>query len=142
MNLKNEKQILLLIKYALPVFMLTLSIIITTFLYFNNKTELAISKEKTKRELLENKKQIIKEQVNNISNYIMEEQQYTEDRLKESLIKRVHEAHKITTNIYNQFNETHSKKELTLIIKTALKDIRFNNNRGYFFVYDKILFIH
>lgn len=137
MNLKNEKQVLLLIKYALPVFMLTLSIIITTFLYFDNKTKLAISKEKTKKELLENKKQLIKEQVNNISNYIMEEQQYTEDKLKESLIKRVHEAHKITTNIYDQFHQTHTKKELTLIIKTTLKDIRFNNNRGYFFVYDK-----
>ena len=42
-----------------------------------------------------------------------------------------------TTNIYKQFKDKYSRAEITLMIRSALKDIRFNNQRGYFFVYDK-----
>lgn len=57
--------------------------------------------------------------------------------LIKSLKQRTYEAHKIITNLYNEYNKKISKEELRLLIKTAVKDIRFNNDRGYFFVYDK-----
>ena len=137
MKNKNDKQILLVIKYALPTLILFLSILITTFLYYENKTELKRMKKNTEEEFIKYQKKVIRNQVNNTYKYIIEEQQETEKKLKDSLIKRTHEAHVIITNIYNQFKDKYSKEELTLIIKSALKDIRFNNNRGYFFVYDK-----
>jgi len=137
MNFKNEKQLILVIRYSLPALTLFLSIIITTFLYFENKSDLEEIKNNTEKEFIENRKQIIKEQIENIYDYIIDEQKETEANLKKSLIKRVHEAHKIILNINNQYKNTHTKKEITLMIRSALKDIRFNNNRGYFFVYDK-----
>jgi len=39
MYLKNEKQLLYLIRYALPLLIFLLSIIITTFLYVDTKDE-------------------------------------------------------------------------------------------------------
>ena len=80
---------------------------------------------------------IAKENIDNLYDYIIAEQKDTVQSLKESLILRVHEAHAITTNIYNEFKDKYSREEITLMIRSALKDIRFNNQRGYFFVYDK-----
>lgn len=137
MNFKNEKQLLQVIKYVLPTLIFFLSLIITTFLYFQNKSDLIKTQNNIEKEFIENKKEVIKDQINNIYDYITEEQKSTEENLKKSLITRLYEAHTIVTNIYKQYNKTHNKEEITLMIRTALKDIRFNNNRGYFFVYDK-----
>lgn len=137
MNFKNEKQLLFVIRYSLLIFIISLSLSITTFLYFGNKVAFEKIKKSTEEKFIADKKQIIKEQVDNAYNYIISEQKDTENKLKESLFSRVQEAHKIITNIYNQYKDTYTKEELTLLIKTAIKDIRFNNNRGYFFVYDK-----
>ena len=137
MYFKNEKQLLLLIRYALPILMLFLSIIITTFLYFDNKAEFEKIKINIEEKFITDKKHIIKEQIDNLYGYIIAEQKDTEENLKKSLIGRVHEAHTIATNIYNEFKDKYSREEITLMIRSALKDIRFNNNRGYFFVYDK-----
>lgn len=137
MEHKNEKQLLLVIKYALPILILFLSAMIITFLYYENKIQFENIKKNTEIEFIKHQKHVIKNQVENLYNYIVSEQKETENKLKDSLIKRTKEAHTIATNIYNQYKKTHSKEELTLMIRTALKDIRFNNDRGYFFVYDK-----
>jgi len=137
MYFKNEKNLLSLIRYALPLLVLFLSIFITTFLYFENKAEFQQLEQSIEEKFISDRKQTIKEQINNIYKYIISEQESTIANLKESLIKRVHEAHTISTNLYAQFKDTHSKEEITLMIRAALKDIRFNNQRGYFFVYDK-----
>jgi len=136
MYLKNEKQLLHLIRYALPLLIFLLSIIITTFLYVDTKDEFDKMRKNIEEKFISEKKQIIKDQISNLSNYIVSEQRDIVENLKKSLIERVHEAHIITTNIYNQYKDTHTKEEITLMIRTALKDIRFNNQRGYFFVYD------
>jgi two-component system, NtrC family, sensor kinase len=39
------------------------------------------------------------------------------------------------TSIYNEFKDTKSKEEITLIIKTALKNMEFSNKK-YYFIYD------
>lgn len=136
MNFKNEKQLLFVIRYALAIFILFLSIVITTFLYFENRSSFKKIKKITQEKFVEDKKQLIKQQVNNIYDYIVHEQTLTENNLRKSLQNRVREAHKIITNIYKEYGNKLSKEELIKLIKTVIKDIRFNNNRGYFFVYD------
>lgn len=137
MNFKNEKQLLFAIRYTLLAFILFLSIVITAFLYFENKNDFEKIKKDTEEKFLATEKQLIKEQVSNTYDYIISEQKETENNLKQSLKERTYEAHKIITNLYNQYNDKISKEELRILIKTAIKDIRFNNDRGYFFVYDK-----
>ncbi|QKJ22454.1 cache domain-containing protein [Poseidonibacter lekithochrous] len=137
MNLKNEKQLLLVIRYTLPIFILFLSICITTFLYYENKSSFEKMKKNTEEKFISDKKEIVKNQVENIYKYIISEQVDTENALRQSLIKRIHESHKNIQNIYNQYKNTMNKEELRVLIKTTIKDIRFNSGRGYFFVYDK-----
>lgn len=137
MNLRNEKQLLRVIRYTFPFITLFLSILFTTFLYFEQKVTFEKIKENIETKFIADQKQLIKDQIDNVYDYIVSEQRDTEKHLKESLIKRVHEAHRIIINIYREYAHKVSEKELTLLIRTAIKDIRFNNNRGYFFVYDK-----
>lgn len=106
-------------------------------MYFENKSEFEKIKQNSEEKFIADKKQLIKEQIDNLYGYIISEQKATVENLKKSLRGRVHEAHTITTNIYNQFKDKYSRKEITLMIRSALKDIRFNSQRGYFFVYDK-----
>ncbi len=137
MNFKNEKQLLFVIRYTLPLLILFLSGIITTFLYYDHKITFEKVKQNTEEKFIQDKKQLIKEMVDNVYDYVISEHKQTEENLKKSLISRVHEAHRIIINIYKEYAHKVSEEELTLLIRTAIKDIRFNNNRGYFFVYDK-----
>ncbi len=68
-----------------------------------------------------------------------------ETRLKESLKEKVQIALEITNHIYNTHKDKLSKEEIKEKISQALSAIRFNDNRGYYFMYDnktKIIFGH
>ena len=68
-----------------------------------------------------------------------------ENRLKESLKEKVKIALEITKYIYNIHKDKLSKEEIKEKISQALSSIRFNDNRGYYFMYDnktKIIFGH
>ena len=136
MNYKNEKQLLLIIKYTLPVLVFILSILITIFLYKENKNDFEKISKEIENNFVNSKKQIIKEQVDNLYNYIISEQKNTEGNLKKSLHERVIEAHKIITNIYKEHSKDHTKEQITDLIRTILNPIRFNNNRGYIFAFN------
>ncbi len=137
MRYKNEKQLVAIIKYTLPIFVLSISIAITTFLYFEKKDKFKIIKEEIQENFIKSQKQVVKQQVENLYEYIIREQKSTEKALKKELKDRTYEIHKLTSDIYNHYKNSHSKEEITQIIRTAIKSIRFNNNRGYFFIVNK-----
>ena len=74
MNFKNEKQLLIGIKYTLPSLVLLFSLIVTVFLYVKNKTDFEHIKENTEKVFIDHQKKLIKEQINNIYDYIIQEQ--------------------------------------------------------------------
>lgn len=136
MNFKNEKQIILVIRYTLPIFIICLSLVVTTFLYFENKTAFEKIRTTTEDKFISDKKLIIKEQVDSIYSYIISEQADTEKNLKKSLKSRIYEAHKTIVNLYHVLKKEKTKEEIIPILRAYIKDIRFNENRGYFFIYD------
>lgn len=76
----------------------------------------------------------LKERVASVIDYSDYRSQETEAVLRESLESRTYEAYALMTNIYEQNKEDHSKEEITKMIKDALREIRFNDGRGYFFI--------
>ena len=72
MNFKNEKQLLIGIKYTLPSLVLVFSLIVTVFLYVKNKNDFEHIKENTEKEFINHQKKLIKEQINNIYDYIIQ----------------------------------------------------------------------
>ncbi len=134
LNSKNEKIIVKIIKYGPVTLILLLSLILSFSLYINNQAVYNNEKKLIESEHIQRNKQLIKNQVDSVYNYIAKEQKSTETKLKESLKQRVYEAHTIATNIYNE-NKHLDKKIVMKMIKDALRNIRFNNKRGYFFIY-------
>ncbi len=133
---KNEIQIIKIIKYFLPLFIIIISVNILIILYYEKINFFNEEKEDIKKEFLQKNKQLIKEQVENIYNFILTEQANTETELKKSLTEALNNAHNIATNIYIN-NKNKSDLEIKKIVIDALRNIRFNNGRGYFFIYDR-----
>lgn len=76
----------------------------------------------------------LKERVAAVIDYSDYRSQEIEKILKKELLSRTYEAHAVMTNIYESNKAHKSKDEITELIKDALREIRFNDGRGYFFI--------
>jgi signal transduction histidine kinase len=135
MTYKNEKQLINIIKFTPPIFIISISIIITLFLYIETQQELKKEKVSIKNEYLEKNSELVKRDVENLYEFIIKIQEKTEEKLKKSIKERVLEANNIAYRIYNENKDTKTKDEIIKMIKDALVDIRFNDGRGYIFIY-------
>ena len=132
---KNEKQIVNIIKYSPPLFIISISIIFIFFLYIEKQNNFIKEKNNIKKEYISQHKKIIKTQVNDLYNFIIKTQKNTELKLKINIKNRVNEAHDIASKIYDVNKNTKNKEEIKKLIKDALVNIRFNEGRGYYFIY-------
>jgi len=85
---------------------------------------------------LEMQQEILKREVDRALDFVQYMQTQTEKRLKETVRDRVMEAYSIADNIYKQNKNSKTTREIKEIIKDALRPIRFNKNRGYYFSFD------
>ena len=76
----------------------------------------------------------LRSKVNSMVEYTDYSRKQTEIILRNNLIDKVEEAKTIMNSIYNANKDTKTKEEITELIKIALRDIRFNNGRGYYFI--------
>ena len=135
--MKNkEYQILSIIKYSPPIFIIFLSLTLTFFFYYDNKNTFLEEKTNIEKNYLTANNNAIKEEINKVYDFIEKLQKSTEIELKNSIKERVYEAYSIINSIYTKYKNTKSKEEILEIIKTALNDLRYNSNRGYFFIVD------
>ncbi len=134
---KNETKILKLIKYT-PVFIVGFfSILITYIIFLDKNTQYKNEIVELKKTFLNNNKNRIDIEVNRIHDYIMYEKKNSESDLKILMKMKIQEAHKIMTYIYEKHKRTESKKQILERIKDALRHYRFNQGRGYFYIYEK-----
>lgn len=136
MKITKEEQFLKIIKFAPSIFVIIISLLVILFLYFENKKTFNQEKKDIEEKFILKNKEHIKEEVIRVHEFIKYLQQSTETELKNSIKSRVYEAHSIATSIYEKYKNTKSKEEIFELIKTALYNIRFNNDRGYFFIDD------
>ena len=132
----NEKEILNIIKYLPVLLTLLISGILTFYLYFEN-----INKFEKESKNLENKyininKELIKFQIERTKENIINEKNNQNIKLKENLKEQVENGYKIAFSIYEN-NLDKSKEEIKKLIKDALREIRFNDDRGYLFIFGR-----
>ena len=136
MEIEREKQFLKIIKFMPSLFVIIFSIFVILFLYFENKKTFNEEKRDIEAKYVLKNKEIIKEEVNRVYEFIKQLQKNTELELKQSVKSRVYEAHSIASAIYEKYKDTKTNEEIFELIKVALNDIRFNDGRGYFFMDD------
>ena len=78
----------------------------------------------------------LKREVERALAFVRHMQSQTEKRLNDTIKDRVIEAHSIADNIYKQHKNSKTIGEIKEIIKDALRPIRFNKGRGYYFAFD------
>jgi signal transduction histidine kinase len=131
---RNDQQLINIIKFTPPIFIIIVSIIITFFLYLDKQSSLSKEIYITKNEFIKENKESTKDDVDNLYNFIIKTQEETEERLKTNIKSRVYEAHSIAMKIYTENKDTKTKDEIKKMIQDALVNIRFNNGRGYYFI--------
>lgn len=123
------------------IFLPVIGVLITSFILTNiyiNSIYKAYEYEVSELEknYIKTLKKKIKSRINNVSNIIDKNYNYQLEESKYIVKHFVNLGHSILTTIYEN-NKNKSKKELYKIINDNMKDIRFfNDNSGYFFIYD------
>jgi two-component system, NtrC family, sensor kinase len=135
-KISDEDFILKIIRYVPVIFIIIISILTTAYISSTYIYNLENEKKQTEKEYIDFNKELIKTNINNISEYINNKHALTNEILKDQLKNQVYAAHNMMTSIYNEFKDTRTKEEITLIIKTALKNMKFSNDGRYYFVYD------
>ncbi len=136
MQLKqSEKLIIQLIRYLPLVVIVLLAIFLTSFISKEHIKKLKKEKETITKEFISLNKENIKSIVEKtISTYVKNEFEHTNEKLEGTLKKQVYNTYKLVNSIYKEYKDKKSKEEIVNIIKSALRPIRYNNDRGYFFI--------
>lgn len=90
--------------------------------------------KKERQDFINNQESIIKNEVNRQIDYIEYMKAQAEEKLRENVKSRTYEAYNIAINIYNENKYKKDKKEIEKLIKDALRNVRFNDGRGYYFI--------
>jgi len=130
---KDEIKILRTVKLV-PLFILVLSLAAILFIYKSNNDHFNAEVERIRADSILEETILIKNEVLKVHNLIKSEKAQSIKKIKTSLQERVREAHAIASSIYRN-NQDKDESEIKLLISDALRDIRFNKGRGYFFVY-------
>jgi len=132
----NEKEILNIIKY-LPAFLtLLISGILTFYLYFQNIERFEKESKTLESKYININKELVKFQIKKTKENIIIEKNNQSQKLKKELKQQVENAYNVAFSIYKN-NLDKKEEEIIKLIKDALREVRFNQNRGYFFIYSR-----
>jgi len=129
---KEELKLINRIKIV-PLVVVVFFFIITYVMIENSNKNFENELLKIKKEALNQKKSLIYSEVNKVFEFINNERELALQKLKNKLKQRVYTAHTIATSIY-EANKNKSKEEIERMITHTLKNIRFDDKRGYFFI--------
>ncbi|NWH04643.1 cache domain-containing protein [Desulfobacter latus] len=85
---------------------------------------------------IDEQKALIKNEVEKVIEYIEYMKSLTEERLERNMKNRTNEAIAIASNIYNENRDIKTRTDIEKMIKDALRPVRFNHGRGYYFATD------
>jgi diguanylate cyclase (GGDEF)-like protein len=134
MQITHDVKLLRLIKLIPPILVTAFACLVIIIVINHNKAQLASDIKTLQNDFITSNKEIIKAQVKQIVQQIKHEKNSSELILKNNIKDHIYEAYAIATNIY-QKNKNKSEQEVTQLISDALRNIRFNQGRGYFFIY-------
>jgi len=134
MKIAHDVKLLQLIKVIPPILVLAFAIMAITIVINNNQETLQTDINALEEDFVSSRKNLVEAQVKQVIQQIEFEKSNTESILKETIKQNIYQAHAIASGIYEE-NLDKSEAEVVELIKSALRDIRFNNGRGYFFIY-------
>jgi hypothetical protein len=104
------------------------------FWIINEYTRFKKEEATLREEYVKTQENLIKNETEKVIDYIEYMKSQAETRLKQIIRNRTNEAYDIAINLYSQHRATKNPDELKKIIKDALRPIRYNDQRGYYFI--------
>jgi len=135
MNQVSDNKLLTSIKITPVILISIFTVIINLLVIYDNQLGAKRELQTLRENIIERQRTFAKNQVEQLISQIETEQVISRKNLNENIRNRVNEAHAIATYIYQE-NRDKTKSEVCKLIQDALRNIRFNNGRGYFFIYD------
>ncbi|MCJ8349146.1 cache domain-containing protein [Moritella sp.] len=130
----HDLKILRLIKVIPPIIVIIFAILVNVIIISNNQATLKDDIKTLRQDFIKTEKELVKFQVQQLVQDINYEKNSTRALLKKDIKARVYQAHRIATTIY-EANKHKSEVQVTKLITDALRSIRFNQGRGYYFIY-------
>jgi two-component system, NtrC family, sensor kinase len=115
------------------MFVSILAVLINLIIYWQNEIHFNKEIQKVKTNFEETQKLLVQNEVNLAYNDLILQKNSIEENLKSEIKRRVYEAYAIVENIYEQ-HKHEGEERVIEIIKNALRNIRFKDNRGYYFI--------
>jgi len=134
MHISQNLKLLRLIKIIPPIIVVSFAVWVNFIVITDNKIKLESDISTFHKNFIDTEKKAIKAQINQLYQQISYEKSNTEAILKKDIKERIYQAHSIATTIYQQ-NKNLSEDQVTKLITDALRSIRFNQGRGYYFIY-------
>jgi len=92
--------------------------------------------ETARTAFVESQKQLLQHEVNTVADYIEHRIRQTDATIRQSVMERVEEAHAVASHIQRQNGASKTPDEIQQMIREALRNLRFNNGRGYYFIFN------
>ena len=102
--------------------------------------DLQHSTQQIRSEYTQRQQQILQTEVMHVVDMVRHKKSQAEDLTMRTIKSRVYEAYAIAENIHQQHKDTKGRAAIQQIVLDALRPIRFDNGKGYFFItrYDGI----
>lgn len=89
--------------------------------------------EATRSQYITYQQDFLQSAVEQAVSHIQYQHRLTEERLRQSIRDRVNEACAVAWNLYREYHGSHDAAFVQKMIKDALRPVRFNHERGYYF---------
>lgn len=122
--------------YNLVAICVTAILVLGAVWIYSEYSHYQTSIRQMKENFVKEQKSLLKLEVENTLSYLQYKMAQTEERLRQTIKGRVCEAHAIATHLYMQHRDTLNAAQLRHMVREAIRPIRFNQQRGYFFATD------
>lgn len=122
--------------FLYPQFIISSAIILTfgLLLIHSEYSNLQKKSIEIEKQFIEGKEKNISSRVRVALSYIDYKRSTVEVRLKDLIKKKTYDAFSIINNIYQENRKSYSEQFIKKIIKDALRRLRYNDGRGYYFI--------
>ena len=132
---KKISMIKLLSIRAIVVFIL-FSMIFIVLSGYDSYLKFIDNSQNIKSNHIDNVKEKLKWEVKHYIGLINNTKKRAVSEYKDRVVSRVNEAHALATGLYNSYKDTKSEEEIKKLIVETLRTIRFENQNGYYFIFD------
>ncbi|MGF1762779.1 bifunctional diguanylate cyclase/phosphodiesterase [Aliivibrio kagoshimensis] len=134
MRVLTDQKLIRLIKFAPAMLIGIFAVIVVIMVISSNQLKAKKRISNLRTDFYSNQRTLIQNQIDHVVQQIEYEKSRTKEMLEQTISNRIYEAHRIATQIYQQ-NSYNTEQQNTRLITDALRTIRFNQDRGYFFIY-------